>query len=49
MKFCPFLSINTNGFENCKSDCALFADNNECALKNLGNVKPEPSNEDDDE
>ena len=49
MKFCPFLSINTSNFESCKTDCALQADNNECALKNFGNVKPEKLDEDDDE
>ena len=49
MKFCPFLSINSNNLENCKSNCALYADNNECALKNLGNPKVEKSDEDDDE
>lgn len=47
-KFCPFLSINSDKTEDCLSNCALYADNNECALKNLGNVKPEMLNEDDD-
>ena len=49
MKFCPFLSNSNDGFFNCSSECALYADNNECALKNLGNVKTEKSNENDDE
>lgn len=49
MKFCPFLTSSTDGFFKCSSECALYADNNECALKNLGNLKVEKSDEDDDE
>ena len=48
MKFCPFMS-NAGAYIDCDTECALYADNNECALRNLGNVKPEKSNEDDDE
>ena len=48
-KFCPFLSINSDTVETCSRNCALYADNNECALKNLGNVKPEKLDEDDDD
>lgn len=48
MKFCPFLSIQAD-YINCDRECALYADNGECALKNLGNVKPEKSDEDDDD
>ena len=49
MKFCPFLTNSNDGYFQCTSNCALFADNNQCAIKNLGNIKVEKSNEDDDE
>ena len=49
MKFCPFLSITSEFTMNCEKNCALYADNGECALKNLGNVKPDKSDDDDDD
>ena len=48
MAICPFLTNPTVGLCDCTSDCALFADNNQCAIKNLGNIKVEKSKEDDD-
>lgn len=49
MAFCPFLTNSTDGIFQCSSNCALYADNNQCALKNLGNLKVEKADEDDDE
>ena len=37
MKFCPFISDSTQ-YRDCSEDCALFADNKQCAIKNLGNA-----------
>lgn len=37
MKFCPLRSTAEKTVE-CSHDCAFFAENEECAIKNLGNV-----------
>ena len=37
MKFCPLRSTDEKEVE-CSKDCAFFADNKQCAVKNIGNM-----------
>ena len=48
-KFCPFRSINATEPVLCYKDCALYADNDECALLNIGNHFAENNEETDEQ
>ena len=48
-KFCPFRSINAIAPIPCYKDCALYAENDECALLNIGNHFAEYDEETDEQ
>lgn len=37
MSFCPLLSKESK-LVNCRKDCSFYCENNQCAIKNLGNT-----------
>ena len=44
MKFCPLMSTPER-IVDCSDSCALFANNKQCAIKNLGNADMMVTNE----